>query len=73
MVIFGEGSANRAADTSMAYVNAEGKATAHDNKAKDYEMQAQNAREAGMFSAAGSFLNGVAGAAKSGGPLMING
>lgn len=73
MVIFGEGSANRAADTSMAYVNAEGKATAHDNKAKDYEMQAQNAREAGMFSAAGSFLNGVAGAAKSGGPLKING
>ena len=73
MVIFGEGTANRSADTSMAYVNAEGKATAHDNKAKDYEMQAKNARAAGEMSAMGSFLNGVAGAAKSGGPLMING
>ena len=42
-------------------------------KAKDYEMQAKNARAAGEMSAMGSFLNGVAGAAKSGGPLMING
>lgn len=72
LVIFGEGGANRSADTSMSYINNEGKATAHDNKAKDYEMQAKNARQAGMFSAAGSLLSGISGAVRSGGGLMIN-
>ena len=75
MVIFGEGGANRAADTSMAYINAEGKATAHENKAKSYELDAQNQRQAGQMAAMSSFLNGVAGAAKGGGGnmFMING
>lgn len=72
LVIFGEGGANRAADTGTAYVNAEGKATAHDNKAKQYEMDAKNQRTAGMIGAASSFLNGIGGAAKGGG-LKIDG
>lgn len=75
LVIFGEGDANKSADTSMAYVNAEGKATAHDNKAKSYEMEAKNHRQAGMISAASSFLSGLGGAMKGGGggALMIDG
>lgn len=75
LVILGEGAANQSADTSMAYVNAEGKATAHENKAKDYEMQAKNQRQAGMIGAASSFLSGVGGAMKGGGggALMIDG
>lgn len=74
LVIFGEGDANKSADTSMAYINAEGKATAHDNKAKDYEMQAKNQRQAGMISAASSFLSGIGGAMKGGGGgLLIDG
>lgn len=72
MVIFGEGSANRAADTSMAYVNAEGKATAHENKAKSYELDAQNQRQAGQMAAMSSFLNGVSGAMKASNGLKIN-
>lgn len=76
MVIFGEGGADRSADMSMAYVNSEGKAVAHENKATSYENDAKNQRKAGMISAASSFLNGVAGAVKGGGTgssLMING
>jgi hypothetical protein len=75
LVIFGEGGANKSADMSMAYVNAEGQAVAHENKAKAYENDAKNQRQAGAIGAASSFLSGLGGAMKSGGGnlLSING
>lgn len=77
LVIFGEGGQYRSADMGTAYINAESAATAHENKAKDYEMDAQAKRQAGQFAAAGSFLSGLGGAVKSaggsGGMFSING
>ena len=73
LTIFGEGFENRDRDKGTAYVNAEGAATANENKAKDYEAQAKAHRQAGMFSAAGSFLSGLGGAVKQSSALSING
>lgn len=65
-------------DQNVSYVNAETKATAHENKAKEYEFEAKQARQAGAINAASSFLGGLGGAVKgmggSGGagmPMMI--
>jgi hypothetical protein len=73
LTIFGEGFENRERDKGAAYVNAEGAATANENKAKDYDAQAKSHRQAGMFSAAGSFLSGLGGAVKQSSALSING
>ena len=77
LVIFGEGGMNRSGDQGRAYVNAESNAVGHENKARDLEMQAKNARQAGMFGAATSFLGGLGGALKgaggSGNSNLING
>lgn len=73
LTIFGEGYENRDRDKATAYVNAEGAATANENKAKDYEAQAKAHRQAGMFSAAGSFLSGISGAVKQSSALSLNG
>ena len=73
LTIFGEGLENRERDKGNAYVNAEGAAIANENKAKDYEQQAKAHRQAGMFSAAGSFLSGLGGAVKQSSALSLNG
>lgn len=70
LIIFGENEANRSADKNMTYVNAEGQATAHENKAKAYEQEAANHRQAGSIGAASSFLSGLGGVAKAGGNLF---
>lgn len=74
LVIFGEGGKNESLDKNASYINAESQATAHENKAKQYEQEAKAAKTAGMFGAASSFLSGLGGAMKSGGgsSLMIN-
>ena len=64
LVIFGEGAFHKSLDKNQAYINAEGAAVGHENKARDLEAQAQATRKAGSYSAAGSFLSGVAGAVK---------
>lgn len=70
LIIFGENEANRSADKNTTYVNAEGQATAHENKAKAYEQEAANHRQAGSIGAAGSFLSGLSGAVKGSGGLF---
>lgn len=67
LAIFGTNAENKGADQSMAYINAEQAATAHDNKAKQHEMEAQNAKAAGRWGVATSFLNGISGVVKSSG------
>jgi hypothetical protein len=71
LIIFGENEANRSADKSTSYVNHEGQAIAHENKARDYEAQAANQRKAGMIGAASSFLGGLGNVAKSGNMFAI--
>lgn len=75
LVIFREGREAEFADKSNAYLTAESAAIGHENKAKAFEMSAENHRKAGMISAASSFLSGLGGAVKGGGgsnALMIN-
>lgn len=76
LVIFGDNAMNKSLDMNTSYVNAESQATAHENKAKQYDQEAKAAKQAGMFGAASSFISGLGGAAKSGGggfgsPLLI--
>ena len=74
-VIFGEGAFAEATDKNRAFLTAESGAVGDENKAKDLEAQAKATRQAGAFSAAGSFLGGLGGAFKSGassGGLRIN-
>jgi hypothetical protein len=78
LVIFEEGGTNKSLDTNTAYINAESKAVAHENEAKQQEAQAKAARTAGALNAAGSFLGGLGGAVKGmgsggGNSLLING
>lgn len=75
LVIFREGREAEFADKSNAYLTAESAAIAHENKAKAYEMSAEQHRKAGMLSAASSFLGGISGAVRGMGgsnALMIN-
>lgn len=72
LVIFGDNAKSESQDKSTAYVNAEGAATANENKARDYDAQAKAHRQAGSIGAAGSFLSGLGGIAKAGPSLMIN-
>lgn len=78
LAIFGTNWQDRYTDQGTAYVNAESAAVGNENKAKDLEAQAASTRKAGKIAAAGSFLSGIAGAAKSfggggtGSTLMIN-
>lgn len=62
-VIFGEGGEKAAQDKNTAYINAEGAAVGHENKARDLEAQAKAQRKAGSIAAGGTFLSGIAGAA----------
>lgn len=73
LAIFGEQYTDRDKDKGNAYVNAEGAATANENKAKDYEQQSKAHKQAGMFGAASSFLGGLGGAMKASPGLSING
>ena len=84
LTIFGANNENKYGDMETAFVNAEGQAVAHENKAKQYDFEAEQRRQeasaqkkGGMISAGSSFLNGLAGAVKGGGGLgitpMING
>jgi hypothetical protein len=75
LVIFGEGGFGKSMDQSAAYINAESQAVAHENKAKQYDFEAKNAKTAGMFGAASSFLGGLGNVVKGGGigsTLMVN-
>jgi hypothetical protein len=76
LTIFGSNWADRQMDQGTAYTNAESAAVGNENKAKDLEAQAASTRKAGKIAAAGSFLSGIAGAAKGfsggGSSLMIN-
>lgn len=75
LVIFREGREAEFADKSNAYLTAESAAIGHENKAKAFEMSAENHRKGGMLSAASSFLSGIGGAVKGMGgsnALMIN-
>jgi hypothetical protein len=65
MVIFGEGAETESRDKANTYTNAEGRAIGEENKAKAYEMSAENHRKAGKIAAMGTFLGGIGGAAKS--------
>lgn len=65
LTIFGENQFAKGSDQSAAYVNAESAATAHENKAKDYEHQASARRQAGKWGAASSFLSGLGGVVKA--------
>ncbi len=67
LVIFGENAFGKSMDQNAAYINAETTAVAHENKARELDFQAKNARTAGMFGAASSFLSGLGGAVKSAG------
>lgn len=62
LVIFGENTENMAMDRNNAYVNAEGAAIGHENKARDLEAQASATRKGGKMAAAGTFLGGLGGA-----------
>jgi hypothetical protein len=77
LTIFGTNWQDRQMDQGTAYTNAESAAVGNENKAKDLEAQAAATRKAGKIAAAGSFLSGIAGAAKGfsgggGSSLMIN-
>lgn len=76
LVIFGESAFGRSMDENAAYINAETQAVGHENKAKQYDFEAKNAKTAGAFGAASSFLSGLGGAMKGmggiGTPLQIN-
>lgn len=77
LAVFGETQEDRIGDQGRAYTNAEAAATSHENKAKQYEFEAKQARQAGAINAASSFLGGLGGAVKgmgsagAGVPLMI--
>lgn len=76
-VIFGEGRQAEFADKSNVYLSAESAAIGEENKAKAYELSAENHRKAGKIAAASSFLSGLGGALKSFGgssssPFLIN-
>lgn len=77
LVIFGEGGFGEAMDKNAAYINAESQAVAHENKARQYDFEAKNAKTAGMFGAASSFLGGLGNAVKGAGgigsTLQVNG
>lgn len=62
LTIFGENTENMAMDRNNAYVNAEGAAIGHENKARDLEAQAAATRKGGKMAAAGTFLGGLGGA-----------
>lgn len=61
LVIFGEGGEKAQLDKNTAYVNAEGAAVGHENRARDLETQAEGYRKAGKYAMTGSFLSGIAG------------
>jgi hypothetical protein len=74
LAIFTDTEEARGTDQSTNYINAESKAVAHENKAKQYEYEAKAQRRAGAIGAASSFLSGLGGVAKKGGfgqPLKI--
>lgn len=78
LAIFGETEQERLQDQNTAYIKAESQATGEENKAKAYELSAQNHRKAGKIAAAGTFLSGLSGAIGKfgnsgvGSPLLIN-
>lgn len=61
-VIFEEGAFAESVDKGKAYIEAESKATAHINKARDLEAQAKAVRQSGKTAATGTFLSGLGGA-----------
>jgi hypothetical protein len=67
LVINQETTRNSELDQLTSIWNRETEAVGFENKAKDLRIQAQNAKTAGKFGAASSFLSGLGGALKGGG------
>jgi hypothetical protein len=65
--VFGETTESRNRDQSANYTKAESAATAHENKARQYEYEAKSQRKAGMIGAATSLIGGLGGGQKAGG------
>jgi hypothetical protein len=70
-LVIGEGYRNQALDEATTIWNAETEATAYENKAKQYRMEASAARTAGMFGAGASFLTGIGNAMRTTPALTI--
>jgi hypothetical protein len=66
LAIFTDTSESEGSDQDTNYVNAESRATAHENKAKQYEYEAKTQRQAGMIGAASGMLSGLKGLGGSG-------
>jgi len=64
MSVFTDTAEARNIDQSTNYTNAESKAVAHENKARQEEYEAKSQRKAGKLAAAGTLLGGLGGAAK---------
>ena len=73
MDVFEETRGDRKWDQSANWVNAESKATAHENKAAQYDMNAEAAQKAGVIGALGTFLGGLKGISSSFGSSMGSG
>lgn len=73
LAIFGDNFETSTRDANRAYINAESRAVAQENKARQEEAQAKAAKTSGALGAASTFLGGLGGAVKAGGGLMING
>ena len=75
-LVIGETDRNSDLDQLTSIWNRETEAVGFENKAKDLRIQAQNAKTAGKFGAAGSFLSGLGGAFRggrgTGSDLLIN-
>ncbi len=65
--IFHDTAEARGADQSTNYLNSESEAIGHENKAKAYELEARNRRQAGKMQAASSLIGGLGSAVKGGG------
>jgi hypothetical protein len=64
--IFTDTSTSENSDQDTNYINAESRATGHENKAKQYEYEAKTQRQAGMIGAASGMLSGLKGLGGSG-------
>jgi len=73
LAIFGDNYETSSRDANRAYISAESRAVAQENKAKQEEAAAKAAKTSGQISAASSFLGGLGSVARAGGGLMING
>lgn len=68
--IFADTERARGADMDTNYINAESRAVGHENKAKQFEYEADSQRKAGRMQAFGTLLGGLGSAAKGFGSAM---